>query len=48
MPAIPQRPLRAALAALFIPLAMAGAVLPVPALAAPAASVAPVKPNAAF
>ncbi|MDB5792591.1 MAG: hypothetical protein JWQ80_2615 [Massilia sp.] len=53
MPAISQRPLRAALASLFVPLALASAVLPAPALAAPAlaapAAVKPaVKPNAAF
>ncbi len=50
MPARSQRILRTAIASLFVPLAIAGAVLPQAALAAPAvaASAAAVKPNAAF
>jgi uncharacterized protein (DUF885 family) len=48
MPIFPQRSLRAALATLFVPLALAGGVLPDAALAAPVASTAAVKPNAAF
>ena len=48
MPARSQRLLRTAIASLFVPLAIAGAVLPQAALAAPAASAAAVKPNAAF
>jgi uncharacterized protein (DUF885 family) len=48
MPTIRQRTVRAAIAALFVPLAL-GAALPQAALAAPAvAHVAAVKPNAAF
>lgn len=48
MPARSQRILRTAIASLFVPLAIAGAVLPQAALAAPATSAAAVKPNAAF
>lgn len=48
MPARSQRLLRTAIASLFVPLAIAGAVLPQAALAAPATSAAAVKPNAAF
>ena len=50
MPARSQRILRTAIASLFVPLAIAGAVLPQAALAAPAAatSAPAVKPNAAF
>ena len=48
MPARSQRLLRTAIASLFVPLAIAGAVLPQAALAAPATSAASVKPNAAF
>lgn len=47
MPARSPRLLRTAIASLFVPLAIAGAVLPQAALAAPAAAAA-VKPNAAF
>lgn len=48
MPASSPRILRTACASLFLPLAIAAAVLPQQALAAPAASAAAVKPNAAF
>lgn len=47
MPARSPRLLRTAIASLFVPLAIAGAVLPQQALAAPAAAAA-VKPDAAF
>ncbi|MFC5460769.1 DUF885 domain-containing protein [Massilia niabensis] len=49
MPATSQRSLRVALASLFVPIALAGALLPASAvLAAPVAATAAVKPNAAF
>ena len=50
MPISSQRSLRAAVATLFVPLALGAAILPQAALAAPAAatSAAAVKPNAAF
>ncbi|MEN3278583.1 MAG: hypothetical protein V7631_4373 [Massilia sp.] len=49
MPVFSQRPLRAVIASLFVPLALASAVLPETALAGPAAAgSAAVKPNAAF
>lgn len=48
MPAASQRVLRTAIASLFVPLAIAGAVLPPAASAAPVASTVAVKPNAAF
>jgi len=48
MPASSPRSIRTAIAALFVPLAIAAAVLPQQALAAPAVTAAAVKPNAAF
>jgi len=48
MPAASQRVLRTVIASLFVPLAIAGAVLPQAALAAPATSAVAVKSNAAF
>jgi len=48
MPISSQRRLRAALATLFVPLALAAAVAPDVAIAAPAPKAAAVKPNAAF
>jgi len=48
MPVSSPRILRTACASLFLPLAIAATVLPQQALAAPAASTAAVKPNAAF
>ena len=48
MPASSRRILRTAIASLFVPLAIAAAVLPQQALAAPATATAAVKPNAAF
>jgi uncharacterized protein (DUF885 family) len=48
MPSIRQRSLRAAVATLFVPFAVAAGVLPDAALAAPVAPAAAVKPSAAF
>ncbi|MBD8530053.1 MULTISPECIES: DUF885 family protein [unclassified Massilia] len=48
MPISSQRSLRAAVATLFVPLALGATVLPTAALAAPVAKTAAVKPNAAF
>jgi uncharacterized protein (DUF885 family) len=48
MPISTQRSLRAAVATLFVPLALAAAILPDAALAAPVARTAALKPNAAF
>jgi len=45
---MPVRPIRTAIASLFVPLAIAATVLPQQALAAPATTAAAVKPNAAF
>ncbi|OON62425.1 hypothetical protein B0920_02870 [Massilia sp. KIM] len=48
MPAFRQRHLRATLAALFLPAVLAGAAMPLSAVAAPAAQAAAVKPYKAF